>query len=477
VSSPSKRRGTVAILAIHRLDGWWREVGRNMGYERSVTLSDVRGDGDYNVVDGFYRAFRQFFRARADSSPLLAAEEVNDVIARCRVLRSTPRRKAAAMALAMADVFDRALCEIDPVMTVSLAIDRYSTDVFARIARKRGLPFFELIAAAMSGMSMLLYRGRLVKRADEPDPLLVEQMRARIADPLFTPSYVQGQSAYTRTRFLRVFGYFRLRSLAFSALKTARRDPLNFQALEAQYKLCYKPRLHDLRITSLIDRDWRKRAAQFAPEKRLFIGLQLFPEASIDYWIDDLEMLHHEPLLIRVAQVFSEAGFGVLVKDHPLQYGFRQTALIEELRSIPNVTIVPYEVSGNELVDLCGVNFTCTGTLGMQAALLGRKSIVVPNYYSNPDDFIEFSHVDAVVELPARVADADPPADPKERQLRIMNNLLKGSFDGDYHSFRDFWRGDLASTRFLGQQLGAQVHALGPEGEDWHRSQGVDRWP
>ena len=53
-------------------------------------------------------------------------------------------------------------------------------------------------------------------------------------------------------------------------------------------------------------------------------GLQLFPEASIDYWLRNVELIDHDNLVVDAARSFSEQGFLVLVKDHPSQFGFRQ---------------------------------------------------------------------------------------------------------------------------------------------------------
>ena len=51
-----------------------------------------------------------------------------------------------------------------------------------------------------------------------------------------------------------------------------------------------------------------------------------------------------------------------MVKDHPSQFGFRQHEFIKRLKSIPNVIFLPYEVTGYEVLNLVGNNFTFTGT-------------------------------------------------------------------------------------------------------------------
>ena len=453
MTSPDQtpRKGSVLIYTIHRVEPWWAQIGRHMGYEKSVTVSDLRGEGDYSVVDDFYTAYRRVYRAKATRSPLLDETQIADIIARCRLLRWLPARKATAMALAMAEAFEKVLDAVRPTVIVAFPMDRYVSDVLERVGAARGIPFYELTASAVPNMSMLLYRGRLITRAAEPDPALVNKIVHDIADPLFTPAYVQGAKRFTPAKWLKIFSYFRLRGWFFKGWSWLKCDPMSSHYMDAQSYLGHKPHLGDVRICNMVEDNWRETIKAFPLEKRLFIGLQLFPEASIDYWIPDLDMIQHEGLLFDVAKAFTSAGYVILVKDHPLQFGFRQVVLLNRLKTLPNVIFVPYEVSGNEALDACGVNFTCTGTLGMQAALTGKKSITTQCYYTTPEDFILFTSRAEVAGLPARVEATDVHADLGPRQRRIITNLLKGSFASDFFSFQGF---DAANPKLTVAELG-----------------------
>lgn len=457
------------IYSIHRLHDWWRHIGDHLGCESVTVLSDQRGKGDLAVNDAFYAAFRRYGVTPAAQSDLLSAAEVDDVIARCRVLRWLPRRRATAMALAMAEAMDNALETVRPDVCISFPIDSYVSDVLARRARARDIPYFEVTASALPKMSMLMHRGRLITAEARPGPEAVEARVREIADPLFTPAYVQGQPAYTTARFYRTLAYFRLRAAAFKALSWIKGDPLNLHYLDAQPSLGHKARWRDARIAGLVDADWEARMERFPKDRRVLFGLQLFPEAAIDYWIEDRALVEHETMLIEVARLLTGAGFQIVVKDHPLQFGFRQTHLLDALRALPNVVVVPYEVSGNAMLSRCGVSVTATGTLGLQAALLGNISVVGEAYYVTADDFVVTRTWGDLADLPRTLVERSPPADLPKRQARIIENLLRGSFDADFFSFKDFdpARPDPAAAE-LGRQLGKRIRALGPDGEDWH---------
>lgn len=460
---------TALIYAIHRTHDWWAHVGANLGFDKVTVLTDRRGQGDASITDAYYAAYRRRYAARDVASPLLDAAEVADVIARCRVLRWLPVRKASAMALAMADAMQAQLETIRPGYVISFPIDNYNQDILARLARKRGLPYFEVTASALPGMCMLMHRGRLITARAEADPAAVEARIREIADPLFTPAYVQGQAAYTPARFLKTLGYFRIRAAFFQLYAWARRDPLNTHYVDAQPWLGHKAKWSDVRVTRMVEADWEPKVEAFPMEKRVLYGLQLFPEAAIDYWIEDLDLVRHEDMLVEIARQMTAAGYQIVVKDHPLQFGFRQTRLLDRLKAFPNVVIVPYEVSGNALLARCGVNVTATGTLGLQAGLLGNISITGEAYYVTTDDFLVLREARDLEALPGKVAGRMPPASLHDRQARIIANLLQGSFDADFFSFQGFdpARPNPAAAE-LGRRLGERLRALGPDGEDWH---------
>lgn len=462
------RDSKILIYAIHRSYPWWREVGKNLGYGEAIVASCIRGDGDIDVVDDFYAAYHRLTREGAQESTLLSVAQLDDVIARCRVLRWLPRNQAAAMAMAMAEAFDKVLSTVNPGAILSFPIDRYVSDVLERLAKARGIPYIELTPGVVPGTSMLLYRGKLITRMAEPSEEEIEATTKIIANPVYIPSYLPSKARYSRAKFLKVLGYFKLRGCVFKAISLAKRDPLNLHYLDAQAFLGHKPKWRDIRITRMLEDDWRKRIDNYPVDRRLFIGLPLFPEASIDYWIEPLEMIQFEDLVVEVATAMAASGFLILVKDHPLQFGFRQTELIDRLKTISGVVMVPYGVSGNEMLDITGVHFTTTGTLGLQAALLGKKSIVTESYYTTPEDFIILGSRAEIKGLPQRVIDTHTAASLPERRRRIIQQLLKGTINEDLYSRNGFnGHNPPPAIAAMGRVLGDMIFSITAE-EDWH---------
>lgn len=465
----SKFPGAVLAYAIHNGEPWWRGVGAHLGYEALQIVSCMRGEGDFPVVEQFYPAYRRLFKAGATQSALLDAAAIDEIIARCRVLRWLPRARAAAMALAMAEVMDDVLARAAPAVVVSWPIDRYVSDILARRALARNIPYFEIIGSPLLGRTLLTYRGRAVDDGLPADAADVEAARLELAGPLFTPPLPAKARRYTLARFWKIFAYFRLRGLVFRAFSLLKRDPLNLHYLDSQAFLGHKPRIRDHRAVTGLDADWRAKFEAVPRDKRLFIPLQVFPEASIDYWIEDVKLIEHEDLLVEVAEAFSRAGYAICVKDHPLQFGFRQVALLDRLRAIRGVTVAPYTVDSKDILALTAVTFTCTGTLAMQSAMLGLTAIATESYCSTDEDFVLLRQRADAARLPEMVAAFRNDSSAEERQARIAAKLRRSSFAGDYMTVVGFRaHSDHAPLAELGRNIGEALHRAGSAGADWH---------
>ena len=428
----------VLIYAIRGTEDWWKSVGNHLNIGSSYVVSDIKGQGDFNVVEDFYKAYNFHKSSEKNSSDLLDVKTVNEILARCRVLRCLDRKTAIPMALAMADAFEIVLKHVKPTVILSFPIDRYVSDVLEYLARAHGIPYFELTVSPLPGMAMLTRKGTLFVRDEDPVVEMVDDYVARLVKTSFVPAYAQGISNFSLLRFLKIFFYWRIRGFAFKLISLVKRDPLNLHYLDSQAFLEHKVTLRDSRILKLCDYGWREKLADFKSVKTVLFGLTVFPEASIDYWVKQLDLIKYEEMMLEAAQVFSRAGYLVLVKDHPQQFGFRKKGFVEQLVKLKNVIFLPYEVSANEVLSICDTNFTCTGTLGLQSALIGKTSIAIKNYYSLSGDFVHYTDLSGIAKLPLRPPSTISGEKLKLRQRRIVSNLLKGSFECDFFSFQSF---------------------------------------
>jgi hypothetical protein len=426
----------LVFFTIHNTTLWWKYLASRIDFADVTVLSDLRGEGDRQLVDDFYR-FMKTGDPAAAAAARFGDDGCADIILRCRVLRSLDRTLALRMIGAMAQAIEVAFDDLDPDLVLTFTIDRYVMDVMDRVSRSRGIDFLEMTTSIIPDQIMLMRRGRPA-RLREPSDEDVDAAVAVLGQAGFAPSYVRDAKNFSIVRFWRVFGYFALRGAYFNVLRFLKRDRYNCHYLDALKRLKHKVRIADVAVLGLLDRNWETRLAEVSREKRVFLGLQLFPEASMDYWLASRDMLAHDDVVIRYCEVLGRAGYLVFVKDHPLQFGFRQRELFQHLAKLPYVVLVPYEVPAGLMIESCAISVTFTGTIGFQAALAGLCSVATDPYYATADEFLHVRNTCEIANLSDRLNRWRHRRDLRAVRRVLMRHLASVSAAGDYFTWRRF---------------------------------------
>jgi hypothetical protein len=435
----------LVFFTIHNTTPWWKYLASQIDFAEVTVLSDLRGEGDRQLVDDFYR-----FMKTGDPAAVAAArfgdDGCADIILRCRVLRSLDRTLALRMIGAMAQAIELAFDALDPDLVLTFTIDRYVMDVMERVARRRGVDFLEMTTSIIPDQVMLMRRGRPA-RLREPSEAEIEAATAVLCEPDFAPAYVRDAKRFSVWQFWRVFAHFAIRGAFFNIIRFVRRDPLNLFYLDSLKRLKHKVRVRDAAVLRMLDRNWESRLDEVPRERRVFLGLQLFPEASLDYWLNARDMLAHDDVVMRYCEELGQAGYRIFVKDHPLQFGFRQREIFERLSNLSYVILVPYEVTAGEMIQKCGVSLTFTGTIGFQAALAGLCSIATDPYYATEPDFLQIRNVREISDLGRRLRQWRPTRDIQAARHAMVKHLASISVPGAYITWQKFYASDEADRK------------------------------
>lgn len=426
----------IVFFTIHRTTAWWKFLASRIDFADVTVLSDLRNDGDYSLVEDFYRFMRTGDPARV-AVERFGEEGCDDIILRCRSLRNLKRDLAMRMIGGMTQAIELAFDRLDPRLVLTFTMDRYVMDVMDRVARKRGIDFLEMTASIIPDQIFFHRRGRLVP-LEEPHPDDLGRAVDALCSGDFAPVYVKNASDFSRKRFWKVFGYFAMRGGYFNVWRYLRRDRYNLHYIDALKRLKHKVRPRDVAVLGLLRKDWRERLNAVPRKRRVFYGLQLFPEASLDYWLNSRDMLRHDDVVVRYCEVLGAAGYHTFIKDHPLQFGFRQRELFERLSKLPNATCVPYDVSANFLLDQCDVSVTFTGTIGFQAALAGLCSVVTEPYYASDEYFLQVRDFDEIDGIVDRIKQWRPPQDLNAARRQIVHKLASAGAPGNYFTWKNF---------------------------------------
>ncbi len=431
----------IVFFTIHRTTPWWKYLASRIDFADVTVLSDHRGDGDYSLVEDFYR-----FLSKGDAASVAIArfgeDGCADIVLRCRSLRGLDRDLAMKMIGGMTQAIEVAFDRLDPRLILTFTMDRYVMDVMARLANARGIDFLEMTASIIPDQVFFHRRGQIVPLREPTREELDHAVRLMCSSD-FVPVYVKDAREFSRFRFWKVFGYFALRGAFFNVWRYLERDRYNLHYIDSLKRLKHKVRPGDVAVLDLLRNDWQQRLEAVPKERRVLIGLQLYPEASLDYWLASHAMLRHDDVVLRYCEVLGKAGYHIFVKDHPLQFGFRQRELFERLSKLPWVTCVPYGVSANFLLDRCSVAVTFTGTIGFQAALAGLASVVTDPYYAGNNDYFlqvdDVSEIDGIVD---RLKQWRRPDDLDAARPEIARKLAGASTPGNYFTWKNFDRND-----------------------------------
>jgi hypothetical protein len=427
------RKG-VLLFAINSTFHWWKNIGNSLSNEYNVK---VITEHKTNVIDSIKNRF-YFYLGKKNKKTLFNETEIDNVYDRCRVLRSLPKDIAVEMIISYENVFEELFSTQQFHYIFSFPIDRYPMDVLERVAKRYNIEYFEVTACLFDNTSMLLKRGKVVKFPNGIEKSIsFDEAYSTLVSPKYTPVYVRKPKKYNKIQWLKVFLWQYARDIVFKLIMILERDRRSLHYIDSQMYLKHKVSLSDIFVNKYINYDYKEVMLNNPKEKNVIIALQLYPEASIDYWVEDMEIVNYEPFMLKLIKQFSNEGYTIFLKDHPLQFGFRQLKFIKDAIQFPNVHFLPYDSDINEILENVSISVTTTGTVGLQAALRGIISIVTPSYYSNSNDFIVLNGANDLNMLHVKVQQQlGKTFNLEERRNRLIEHLYDISLAGNIFSFR-----------------------------------------
>ena len=435
-SEHHKLEKNVLLYAIWNTERWWLHVAKELESDFNVTvITEHRAKNTRSLTSLFYK---RFFKQRLFKSGF-SEEDISDIRHRCRVLRNLPMNLATRMIKAWECVFEELIRAEKIAIVIGFPIDRYTMDICARIAERHSLDYLEITAGIAADTSMVMRRGI---------PLQIPtDMRIRREDWInellegdFKPRYIEYKNRYTKGLWLQTYIRQIMRSHAFKIIMLLKLDPLGLHFIDSQMWLAHKVKLSDIRFLrkNIVLNPEGFDKYENDKSKSVFVALQVFPEASIDYWIKDKDIIDYENTVLFFIKGCVENGMTVFVKDHPLQFGFRTFSLIEKIKNLgPKVIFLDYGIPSQSVFNRVSTVFTTTGTVGLEGRLRGLRSVVYKNYYSRfSEDFHEYYDL---ADLEKSISDLSRVDFGITNQANIL--LEKITFKGsimDFHEKKDF---------------------------------------
>lgn len=421
----------VLFYTRHNATEWFRSVASKLTVaSETLIMSELRREGDVSLAGDFYRFYRDpgvSERARRRYGDEGCAE----MIARCRLLRNLQPALAMRMIGAASEACAALVDRFKPDAFVAFRIDSYVLDVMDRVLQERGIPYVGLWRAALiPDMIFFTTRGEYIP-VREPGEEEIAAAVARITAPEFKATSLKRSARYDFTTFLTNYAYNVARDLFLHGQRFLDRDPLGSRYLTTRIVVPeYRHGLGAWGLMKYMREDWKAVFDETPPERRIFIGLQVNPEATIDYYVRNLELARYQETLFAILDSLERGGYRVFLKDHPNMFGRRSIEFIRAIAARPSVVLVPYDVSSNGLVAESHATFTWTGTVGLQASMAGKCPVVVDPTYLIPGAFIQIRSLADIAALPERVREFRPPADLEALRRQTARHVLRAFVPG-----------------------------------------------
>jgi hypothetical protein len=368
----SSKRGNLKRVLIfcrsYLVEDFKESVRPLLGYEfRFITDGLCRGITD--TRQRFYTAL-----GSATAVPGFSAETEIDVIARCRLLRNLPHTQAVKMVRAMSTVLVEEMDIFRPDVVLSHMVDDYVTHLLAELSLLRNVVFVGYAYSYFPGkIQTTRYASGQPHDLREPGNEEVRETLEQISQRTFRQNYLQ-KDTYSGWRHLRAMLRYRVKRVIFSFRAWLEDDPLHMHYACLPY-VVERRHWRDFPSPADFHADWRTRVRpafrSASHHPILYFPLGYFPEATIDYWIEDREFLNYENAVLHICK-FLSSHFHVLVKEHLHMLGGRSPIFYRKLRDMPGVTSVPPLEFSNDVLATSDILVIGAGSIGVEAFIRGK---------------------------------------------------------------------------------------------------------
>lgn len=324
---------------------------------------------------------------------------IHNMILGDRVVRQLPYHEARRYATFIAKRLSTLLGELRPSAVIG-GFDSLHGGLGLAVARRLGLPWFAMhfcpiplgLACFCDRMSpaarvQLVPRGRAELRALAESSLQQFERRAIQAPAYIAPPRSLGRTVARLPS--RVAALFRMLG------RVQEREVAQFVEMPGGYD-----------VTAAVQHLWRSHwaykavavaATVAAPPDSPYVlfGLHRQPESSIDVWAP---FFSNQMWVIETLSRCVPPTHRLLVKIHKSDVSNYSGAMLARMRSFPGVEIVHPSADSRSLIERADLVVAIQGTMGLEAALLGRPVIMLGE--SSVSVFPNASAVAAIPEIP-----------------------------------------------------------------------------
>lgn len=355
----------------------------------------------------------------------------NEVILRCRLLRSFnadyAHRHVRAMRRSAREVFT----SVRPDIFICETVDQFLHDILFQEARASGIPSYGMIQSFVNGYFRFSERGEMCVVRD-PSTDEVDQVRGKLAGDNYVPNFIAKAKKSPHLTYFKIMCGNIARVIYFRVRRMFSGERYNYHYWTSE-RTTRQLQAHIIPRLYFGMSDWRTRV-KAADKPVVYIPLQHFPEATVDYWTQDPDFVDYPRRLLEMVQILRQ-DFHILIKEHPGVWGYRKPSFYRQFENLENVTICPTGERSQECIGLCDAVLVWTGSVGFEAALRGKPVLsVCKPYYVHGDRFMQIGMATPATEIHAFIDRCTAHSIDLNEQNDLIRYLLSGLVPGRFQS-------------------------------------------
>lgn len=347
--------------------------------------------------------------------------ENHQTIKRCRLLREFPYEKALKHVCITRNLVQKLLKDENFDLILSEIVDQFFYDILFQEAKKLKIHSFGICWSFINDFFRITNYGEPIF-IREPKRKEVLSLLDKLLIKNYIPDFIRKEKTKPFKSYLKKYIFNNIK-IIYYFIHLYFLDKKNNYFYEASFLESIKS-MHFFPVFDLGNKNWKKSINN--NKKVMFIPLQCFPEATIDYWSKDIEMVDYEEKLLLFLKKLSNK-FQIIVKEHPWGLGFRNPSFYKKIRNVSrDIIFIPTNVPVSKCIDESDLVFIWTGSTGFEAALRGKPVLsVCKPYYASGNSFKKITLETSIEEINEFTGIEFFKNFSKDDQFKLANNILR----------------------------------------------------
>ncbi|WP_419777608.1 hypothetical protein [Malaciobacter marinus] len=299
--------------------------------------------------------------------------DFNEVIFKDRLLRNINLFEAKKLILKVAKNSIELFSTKEFNYLVVHPVDNYVMDVFIRIAK--------FYACEVSGISAFFVEGykRITVYGEHNSYRIVDNDEVQNLKQILTrkfKSYMVSSKYNALYRSLLYYFKYKIKYLFFYLIKYKLLNNKEYDYASTPYSATVD------NIYKLFPFKYFTNILEAVNKKSIYVPMHYHPEATIEYWSDNIENVDYITSLIEAVRYFSDNGWKVYLKEHPAMCFRQDINLYKKLKEIDKVFILDPFLETSNIINKFDNFLIWTGSTGIEA-LINNKTVYFAssNYY------------------------------------------------------------------------------------------------